>query len=75
MIYYFSFGLLNICLLFILTHIYRRKTGIDLFPGRMSGDKFLMFLTILAYFLSGHYGTIAFVIQLLGILFFINRCK
>lgn len=70
MIFYFSFGLLNICLLFLLTHIYKRKTGIDLFPGRMNEDKILMFLTILTYFLSGHFGTIAFVIQLLGILFF-----
>ncbi len=70
MIFYFSFGLFNICLLFMLTYIYKRKTGIDLFPGRMNGDKVLMFLTILTYFLSGHYGTIAIVIQLLGILIF-----
>lgn len=70
MIYYFSFGLLNICLLFISTYIYKRKTGIDLFPGRMCGDKFLMFLTVLTYFLSGHFGTIAFVIHSLGLFIF-----
>ena len=35
MIFYFAFGLLNIGLLFLLSGIYGRKFGLDLFPGRM----------------------------------------
>lgn len=59
MIFYFAFGLLNIGLLFLLSSIYGRKFGLDLFPGRMYGDKVEMILTIVSYFLTGHFGTIA----------------
>lgn len=53
MIIYFSFGLLNICLLYLFIILYRRNTGVDL----ENKDKFDMFMNIVACFLSGPFGT------------------
>ena len=67
-ILYFALGVLNIGLLYLITNIYRRKTGIDLFPGRASGDKTDMILNIVAYGISGYFGTV--VLLLFGIFLF-----
>lgn len=64
-ILYFAFGLLNICLFVLVTNIYRKKTGIDLFPGRLSNDKLEMTICILSYFICGPFGTI--IIGVLGV--------
>jgi hypothetical protein len=66
---YFAFGVLNVGLLYLITNIYRDITGIDLFPGRSSGDKSDMILSILAYIFCGAFGTV--VIFMLGIFLFI----
>lgn len=66
---YFTFGVLNIGLLYLITNIYRDITGIDLFPGRSNGDKVDMILSILAYIFCGAFGTV--VIFMLGIFLFI----
>ena len=65
---YFAFGALSVGLLFLLTNIYRRETGVDLFPGRRDGNTIDMFLNIIAYILCGPFGTI--VIVLLGVVLF-----
>ena len=59
---YFAFGALNVGLLFLFTGLYRRATKIDLFPGRVNGDKADMILSILAYFLCGAFGTIIIIL-------------
>ena len=39
MLLYFAFGALNIGLLYIISNWYKRKSGIDLFPGRENKDR------------------------------------
>ena len=58
-LFYFIIGALNIGLLLILCNTYRRISGVDLFPGRVNNDKMEMFLCILVFILTGHFGTIA----------------
>ena len=65
---YFIFGVINVCLIFLLTSIYRRETGVDLFPGRRDGHNIDVFLNIIAYILCGPFGSI--VVILFGILLF-----
>ena len=62
---YFAFGALNIGLLYLFTGLYRRSTGIDLFPGRKNGDTADMILSMIAYLLCGPFGTV--IIILLGL--------
>ena len=57
-VFYFAFGVLNVGLIFLLTNIYRQKTGIDLFPGRIYDDKLEMILYIISYIVCGPFGTI-----------------
>ena len=64
-ILYFAFGALNIVLLYLITNIYKRKTGIDLFPGKISNDKLETVLNLLAYFICGPFGTV--LVFMLGI--------
>ena len=66
---YFAFGVLNIGLIYLITGIYRRWTGIDFFPGRSDGNKVEMVIDLLAYFFCGPFGTALLV--LLGIFLFI----
>lgn len=58
---FFAFGSLNICLLYIISNWYRRKTGLDLFPGRENKDSTEIITTIIAYFISGPFGTVILV--------------
>ena len=67
-IFYFAFGLLNIGLLFLLTNIYRRKTGMDLFPGRIYDDKLEMILYIISYVICGPFGTA--ILCIIGLILF-----
>jgi hypothetical protein len=55
---YFAFGALNICLFFIIFNLYKRETGIDLFPGRESGDKVEIVSCWVGYFLTGPFGMV-----------------
>ena len=66
---YFVIGALNICLLILLCNIYRRISGVDLFPGRVNNDKMEMFLCIVVFILTGHFGTIA--ILFMGVFLFL----
>ena len=59
MLFYFALGTLNVVLLYIFSELFKRRTDIDLFPGRESGDKLEMGLNIAAFFLTGHFGTMA----------------
>ena len=64
-ILYFTFGILNIILVFLFVNFYRKKTGIDLFPGRERGDKLEMITYIISYILCGFFGTV--IVMLHGI--------
>jgi hypothetical protein len=57
-ILYFAIGLLNIAILYLVTNLYRRETGIDLFPGRESGDKVEIVSCWVGYFLTGPFGMV-----------------
>lgn len=59
MLFYFALGTLNVFLLYIFSELFKRSTGIDLFPGRENGDKLEMSLNIVAFFITGHFGTLA----------------
>lgn len=59
MLFYFALGTLNVVLLYIFSELFKRSTGIDLFPGRENGDKLEMGLNIVAFFITGHFGTLA----------------
>ena len=72
-ILYFAFGALNICLLYLITNIYNRKTGVDLLPGKLSNDKLETILNLIAYFVCGPFGTV--VVFMLGITLFIMWFK
>lgn len=61
-ILYIAFGVLNIGLLYLATNLYRKETGFDLFPGRINGDKYEMFMCILSYFLCGPLGTFVLIL-------------
>ena len=61
LIFYFAFGVLNICLLYLFIILYKRNTGVDL----ESKDKFDMVLNIIGCFLVGPFGTM--VLILLGL--------
>lgn len=58
MLFYFALGTLNVVLLYIFSELFKRSTGIDLFPGRENGDKLEMGLNIVAFFITGHFGTL-----------------
>lgn len=60
-IFYFAFGVLNICLLYLFIILYKRNTGVDL----ENKDKFDMGMNIIACFLIGPFGTM--VLILLGL--------
>ena len=61
LIFYFAFGVLNICLLYLFIRLYRRNTGVDL----ENKDKLDMGMNIVACFLIGPFGTM--VLILLGL--------
>lgn len=61
-ILYFAFGVLNICLLYLITNLYRRETGFDVFPGRINGDRYEMVVCILSYILCGPIGTLILIL-------------
>jgi hypothetical protein len=63
-IFYFAFGVLNICFLYLFIILYRRNTGVDL----DSKDKLDMGMNIVCLFLSGPFGT--GVLILLGLFLF-----
>ena len=67
--FYFVFGALNIGLLYSITAVYMKKTGIDLMPGRAHGDIYDMVVYLLSYFLCGYFGTP--ILILLGIFLFV----
>ena len=62
MLLYFAFGALNIGLLYIISNWYKRKSGIDLFPGREIKDRGDSIRNIICYFISGPFGTVVLVI-------------
>ena len=62
MLLYFAFGALNIGLLYIISNWYKRKSGIDLFPGRENKDRVDIIRNIICYFISGPFGTVVLVI-------------
>lgn len=62
MLLYFAFGALNIGLLYIISNWYKRKSGIDLFPGRENKDIGDIIRNIICYFISGPFGTVVLVI-------------
>ena len=62
MLLYFAFGALNIGLLYIISNWYKRKSGIDLFPGRENKDRADIIRNIICYFISGPFGTVVLVI-------------
>ncbi len=62
MLLYFAFGALNIGLLYIISNWYKRKSGIDLFPGRANKDIGGIITNIICYFVSGPFGTLVLVI-------------
>jgi len=61
LIFYFAFGVLNTCLLYLFIILYKRNTGVDL----ENKDKFDMGMNIAACFLVGPFGTM--VLILLGL--------
>lgn len=69
MLLYFAFGALNIGLLYIISNWYKRKSGIDLFPGRENKDRVDIIRNIICYFVSGPFGTV--ILVMLG-LFLLN---
>lgn len=68
-ILYFTFGAINIVLLYLFTIIYKHKTGIDLLPGRENGDMLETVSSLCAYFASGPIGTI--IVIIFGLFLFI----
>ena len=66
---YFAFGALNIGLFFIIFNLYKRETGIDLFPGRAHGDNVDAFINIIAYFVCGYFGTA--ILTIVGVFLFL----
>ena len=62
MLLYFAFGALNIGLLYIISNWYKRKSGIDLFPGRENNDRMEIITSNIGYFISGPFGTIMIVL-------------
>ena len=64
-ILYFTLGAINIVLLYLFTSIYKHKTGIDLFPGRINDDKVETILCLASYIISGPLGTV--IVLTLGI--------
>ena len=56
-ILYFTLGAINIVLLYLFTSIYKHKTGIDLFPGRVNDDKVETILCLASYIICGPLGT------------------
>lgn len=58
MIFYFAFGALNICLLYLFIILYKRNTGVDL----EIKDKFEMGLNVVTCFLSGPFGTVMLIL-------------
>ena len=63
-IFYFAFGVLNICFLYLFIILYKRNTGVNL----ENKDKFDMGMNVVACFLSGPFGTV--MIILLGLFLF-----
>ena len=57
MILYFSFGILNVCLLFLFIYCYKRNTGIDL-ENKDNGN---MIMNIITFILSGPFGTLVLI--------------
>lgn len=57
-IFYFAFGALNICLLYLFIVLYKRNTGVDL----EIKDKFEMGLNVVTCFLSGPFGTVMLIL-------------
>lgn len=55
---YFSLGVLNIVLLFLLTDLYKRGSGINLLNDSTSETA----MNILVYFISGPFGTVALAV-------------
>ena len=64
-IFYFAFGALNICLLYLFIILYRRNTGVDL----EIKDKYDMGLNIVTCFLSGPFGTVMLILLGLFLLY------
>jgi hypothetical protein len=69
-ILYFAIGALNIVLLYLITHIYTRVSGVYLIPSGYSSDTIL---TLIAFFLTGYFGTI--VLGVLGLHLFVLWMK
>lgn len=61
LIFYFAFGVLNVCLLFLFNYLYKRNTGVEL------NDKDEL-INIISCIISGHFGTMVFI--LLGLFLF-----
>ena len=55
---YFSLGVLNIVLLFLLTDLYKRGSGINLLTDSTSEKA----MNVLVYFISGLFGTVALAV-------------
>lgn len=55
---YFSLGVLNIVLLFLLTDLYKRGSGINLLTNNSSD----IVLCVLAYLIAGPFGTVALAV-------------
>lgn len=62
MLLYFTFGALNIGLLYIISNWYKRESGIDLLPGRENKDRLDTIINIICYFVSGPFGTVVLVL-------------
>lgn len=71
-IFYFAFGLLNVCLLFVLSNAHKNLTGVYLFP-EMCGSKFDVTMFYISYFIVGPLGTmVLFIIFLFLFVFWIK---
>lgn len=62
---YFAFGALNVGLLFLMNYICKCRIGTPLFPD---GDRTEIIMCMVAYFISGFFGT--GILFLLGIVSF-----
>lgn len=69
-ILYFAIGALNIVLLYLITHLYTRVSGVYLIPSGYASDTIL---TLIAFLLSGYFGTI--VLGVLGLHLFVLWMK
>jgi hypothetical protein len=69
-ILYFAIGALNIVLLYLITHIYTRVSGVYLIPSGYMSDTIL---TLIAFLLSGPFGTM--VLGVLGLHLFVLWMK